>query len=135
MRKYLFILLCLLATACHEPGSQERFIKGTGPFVFQVNMSDTTAVYDMDIYTREDSKEILPMMELWMRWTSPSDSSFRETVFLPLSTEVYTHYRADVTPFEPGVWTLTVTAPSARLIHGLRGLGLVVKKRVWDTEN
>ncbi len=129
MRKYLIILLCLLATACHEPGSQERFIKGTGPFVFTVDMSDTTATYDFDLYTRLEGDVFPPELELLMRWSSPSDSVYQETVFLPLSNQVYAPYRSGVAPSEPGIWMLTISAPSCHLIPDFRGLGLVVEKK------
>jgi len=92
-------------------------------------MTDTTAVYDLDLYTRIDGRNIPPMLELSVQWTSPSDSVYHETVFLPLSPEVYVHYRADMSPWEPGVWKLDISASSARSVPGLRGLGLVVKKR------
>ena len=76
-----------------------------------------------------------------LRWTAPSGKSRSEQAYLPLegrqtffSRQVYQAYRDGVVPFEPGVWTLTVTAAAPP--EGFRGLGLVVKKEdPWDTEN
>ena len=127
------LLTLLLAASCTEPLSKERFVRGAGPYVFPVDMTDSTAAYDLDFYTRLDGMEAPPFVELLVRWRSPSDSLFRETVYLSVdaprrafSRQIYAPYRADVRPLEPGVWTLTVTVPSRP--EGFRGLGLVVRK-------
>lgn len=135
MRKAIFLLLAVLAVfSCREPHSTEQFVPGEGPFVFSVDLSDTTAVYDVDLYSRLDAVSYPSQVQMLARWASPSDSVYRETFWMPLSPEVYTPYRAGLRAFEPGIWTLTLTSPS--LPEGFRGLGLVVKKRqVWDTEN
>ena len=53
MRKAIFLLLAVLAVfSCREPRSTEQFVPGEGPFVFSVDLSDTTAVYDVDLYSR-----------------------------------------------------------------------------------
>lgn len=134
MRRWLPILLLVTLAACREPLSTERFIRGEGPFVFPVDMSDTTAAYDFDLYTRVDAMDIPSSVPLRMSWTSPSDSLYTETVYLPLqgrhgvfSMDVYQAYRADMRPVEAGEWTLTVSALS-QLPEGFRGLGLVVRK-------
>ena len=124
----ILLFLLLLAVACREPRSVEQFIAGDGPFVFRVDFSDSTAVYDMDLYTRVDAHVFPPEQALLMRWQSPSDSVYRETVYLPLSREVYVPYRQGVAPYEWGEWTLTVSSPSPWPV-GLRGLGLVVRKQ------
>ena len=56
MRKYLFplILAVLAAVSCHEPSSRESFVRGKGPYVFGVDLSDTMSVYDFSFYTRTD---------------------------------------------------------------------------------
>lgn len=140
MRRSLFILLAfLLAVSCREPQSQEYFIKGIGPYVFTVDMSDTTVVYDFDLFTRLDiarpyEPDAIPAgMPLDIQWVSPSGARFRESVYLPLSAKVYEPYRAGVSPLEPGIWTVTLSVPAAP--EGLQGMGLVVKKQAWDTEN
>lgn len=106
----------------------ERFVKGEGPYRFIVDMSDTTAVYDFDFYTRVDThKADLPAQTaIQACWMSPSGAEFTETVYLPVASEVYAPYRAGMRPSEPGVWLLTVTFPSPP--KGLTGLGLVSRK-------
>ena len=140
MRKAALVLLLVLAAACREPLSTEYFVSGAGPYVFTVDMSDTTAAYDFDLYTRLDGspKELLPIESTLIRaeWRSPSDSVLVEKVYLPLtgerssyfSRDVYVPYRANVRPAQPGQWTLTVRAEDRSQVLPLRGLGLVVKK-------
>lgn len=141
MSRPLLILLSLvlLAVSCREPRSAEFFIRGEGPYVFTLDMTDSTAVYDLDLYTRIDAREYPTQLPLSISWKAPSDSLFTETVYLPVngtslfSHDAYAPYRAGVLPSPRGVWTLTVTVPSAP--EGLCGMGLVVKKQLWDTEN
>ena len=142
MRRPLLILLsfALLAVSCREPGSVESFIRGEGPYVFTVDMTDSTAVYDLDLYTRIDAREYPAQLPLNISWKAPSGILFSETVYLPVgrgtsffSHDAYAPYRAGVVPSQWGEWTVTVTVPSAP--EGLCGMGLVVKKQLWDTEN
>jgi hypothetical protein len=139
MRRHLLSILLLLLTAlsCREPASMEQFIRGEGPYVFTVDMAEGRA-YSFDLYTRIDASEaeMAPLVDLPLRveWRSPSDSVFRETVYLPLSgtdrffsRTVYHPYRKGMVPREPGRWTLRFTAPAV-IPH--RGLGLVVRHDV-----
>ena len=139
MRRASYILLFfLLLTGCKEPMSVERFVKGEGPFTFFVDMSDSTATYDFDFYTRVDapldSLRKLAALSLQVTWTSPSFHVFREDVYMPMegrtsffSREVRAPYRADVSPEEPGPWTLSVRVED--IPEGFCGLGLVVKRK------
>lgn len=136
MRKVAVILAAIgLAVSCKEPLSTEKFIRGEGPYSFTVDMSDSTAVYSLDFYTRVDARDCPPSLPVMISWTSPSDSVYSEGGELPLfgrrsvfSTDVYAPFMADVSPFESGVWTLGVV-PLAQLPEGFRGLGLVVSKK------
>ena len=132
MRRFPVILLLLLAFGCREPRSTERFIKGPGPYVFVLDMADTLSTYDVDIFTRVDG-EVPPEISLKVQWTAPSHAMFQETVYLPLSEEVYQPYRRGMRPPQAGEWTVTLTPLS--MPEGLWGMGLVVTKRPWDTEN
>ena len=133
MRRILPIVIFMLALAsCREPMSVETFIPGDGPFEFTVDMTDSLAVYDFDFYSRIDSRpEDCPgSLLLMIRWVSPADSVFRESVYLPVRAgEVYEHYRADVVPSVFGEWKLVVACPEASAVKGFRGLGLVTLKR------
>lgn len=139
-RSSLYILLALFVISCAEPLSTEQFIPGGGPYTFTVDMSDTTAVYDFDLYTRLDGdpEDLIPLKGTLLRaeWRSPSDSLLVEKIWLPLtgtrqsffSRQVYEPYRADMRPVEPGLWTLTFRQEDRSQVVPFRGLGLVVKK-------
>ena len=137
-RKSLILLLALVAlTGCREPMSVERFVKGEGPYTFFVDMSDTTAAYDFDLYTRVDapmdSLRKLTALPLQVTWTSPSFHVFREEVYLPMngprslfSRPVRAPYRAGVRPVEWGPWQVVVRVQDPP--EGLCGMGLVVSR-------
>lgn len=129
MRRFLTLIILILAVSCREPRSAESFIRGTGPFEFRVEMADSAALYDFDFYTRIDAKTCPGETPLMVQWVSPSDSVFRETVYLPLSCgEVYEPYRRACSPVEYGTWKCIVDVPEAVSIKGFRGLGLVVSR-------
>ena len=131
------LILLVAAVSCREPLVRDCFIKGSGPYAFTVEMGDTTAAYDFTLYTRvdgdTDGRQSLPMD---LRWCSPSDSLYCETVYLPLqgkrtegSLQVYAPYREDVRPYEAGTWTLTLSIPDSASLSGMRGMGLLVTRR------
>ena len=139
MRKTAFLcfLTLFLLAGCREPMSVERFVKGEGPFTFFVDMSDSTAAYDFDFYTRvdapADSLRNHPFLPLAVTWTSPSFHVFREDVFMPLegestffSRQIRAPYRSGVRPQEWGQWTVTVRVSDPP--SGLRGMGLAVAR-------
>lgn len=138
---FLFILSTLLCAACTEPLSTEQFVPGGGPYEFVLDMSDTTAVYDMDLYSRLDGDPelLIPLKGTLLRaeWRSPSDSLFVEKIYLPLegtrqsyySRQIYQPYRADVRPVEAGIWTLTIRQEDRSQLVPFRGMGLVVRRR------
>ena len=133
MKNLFPLTLLLLALACSQPRSTESFIRGTGPYEFTVDMTDSTAAYGFDLFTRIDATEFPTQMRLDITWKDPRSSSFTETVHLPVergssffSQESYTPYRADMVPAVPGLWTLTVAVPNPP--EGLCGLGLVVRR-------
>ena len=135
---YVLLLLSVLLTGCKEPMSTERFVKGEGPFTFFVDMTDSTASYDFDLYTRVDapvdSIRKMGALPLTVTWTSPSFHVFKEEVFMPLegqgsffSRQVRAPYRAGVRPEEWGQWVVAVRVTNPP--EGLRGMGLVVARR------
>jgi hypothetical protein len=136
-----FLLLLFLVLSCREPLSVEQFIPAPGPYTFQVDMTDTTVAYDFSFYTRLDgtASEMKSARELPLRvsWTSPSDSLFTESVYMPLTgrssrftRQVLQPYRTGVRPVEAGMWTLSVAVPYSEGREVLRGLGLVVAERI-----
>ena len=148
MRRFasLIVVVLLAAVSCRQPRSVELFMPGaTGPFEFSVDMSDTLSVYDFDFYTRLDGRhrDIESDVEtpLTLVWEAPSGGLYVETVYISLagssatfySRQVRVPYRSGVIPSEAGVWSLRASLPVS--VPGLRGLGLIVRRRPWDTEN
>ena len=141
IRRLLLVLAAVtLLASCREPSVREEFIPGSGPFIFQVDMADTTQTYDFTFYTRLDGRphllESVVDMPLDIRWISPSEEVYEETVWLPLtdphatfySRQIRHLYRSGVVPLEPGEWALSVTVPDTLAIPGLRGLGLIQRR-------
>ena len=136
----LILSVLLLAFACSRPSSTETFIPAPGPYEFALDLSDSTAVWDLSFYTRVDAADAPSELELSATWTSPSAATFSETVYLPLSAgtsffsqEACVPYRSAVAPAERGLWTLTVTVPLPP--PGLRGVGLVVARSRHVADN
>lgn len=136
--KFLVIgALCLLMAGCRAPVSLESFVKGSGPYAFDLDLSDTTVVYDLDFYTMLDAPVARGEMPLVVHWKAPSWALYSETVYLPLSggsgfpgsPQVRAPYRSGVSPEEPGRWTMAVSVPDTVSVPGLLGLGLVVTRR------
>jgi len=134
----LFLIAFAALTGCREPMSVEKFVKGEGPYTFFVDMSDSSAVYDFDLYTRVDapldSLRKLQAMPLSVTWTSPSFHVFKEDVFLPMegktslsSRQVRAPYRTGVQPDEWGQWIVAVQVEDPP--KGLQGMGLVVARK------
>ncbi len=144
---FILTLSALLAIACREPLSTEQFMLGGGPYVFSVDMTDSTATYDFDLFTRldgdHDALATLKGTLLRAEWRSPSDSVFVEKVYLPLdgtrrsyySRQVYVPYRAGMAPLQPGLWTLTFRQEDRLEMVPLRGLGLVVRRKARFSES
>ena len=133
---FLILLPLLLALSCREPASTETFVRGTGPYEYAVDFSDSTATWDVSLYSRVDAVDAPAEMTLELSWKAPSEAVFTETVYLPLSAgtsffsrESCVPYRTAVAPAERGLWQLTIAVPDAP--EGLRGMGLVVR-RVTD---
>ena len=140
-KRLSYLLLLLLVFSCREPLAMEQFIDAPGPYIFRVDMPDTTVTYDFSFYTRLDGypSELQAARELPLviTWISPSDSSYTEQVYMPLkgqstlfTRQVLQPYRTRVCPVEPGQWTLSVSIPYSAGREILRGLGLTVSKRV-----
>ena len=134
---YVVLLLFFIFAGCKEPMSVEKFVKGEGPYTFFVDMSDSTASYDFDLYTRVDapldSLRKIAALPLQVTWTSPTFHVFREEVYLPMegkmslySKQVRAPYRAGVRPEEWGPWQLVVRVQDPP--EGLCGMGLVVSR-------
>ena len=127
------LLLLLLALSCRQPASTELFVKAPGPYVFAVDMTDSTVAYDFDLFSRIDASSSPAQLRLNVSWEGPAVPAFTESVYLPVqrgsaffSQESYAPYRAGVVPVRWGPWTLTVAVPNPP--EGFRGMGLVVRR-------
>ena len=133
------LLFALLLTSCISQMGSEEFIRGSGPYAFPVDFSDSLCSYDIAIYSRIDTREteVLAMGELPLTvvWTAPDGKGeYAENVYLPLegerrgyfSRQVWQQYRKGVRPAVYGEWTLTVSLPDTVRVRGLRGIGLEV---------
>ena len=133
MRNALVAMLCACAmlASCAEPASRERFIlsDGTGEYAFNVEFTDSTALYDLSFYTAIDKPltqpDTLGSFPMKLLWRSPSGLFFSETVYYPADS-AKVRYRSGLKPSEPGSWSLEVTIDPEP--SGLRGIGRVVAK-------
>ena len=134
MKRFPLIAWVFLAFACRQPASVEQFIAAPGPYAFALDLSDSTAVWDISLFSRVDALDAPAELALDVTWTAPSEAFFTETVYLPLQagTSFFSHeacvpYRSGVAPSERGVWALTVTPVEPPT--GLRGVGVVTKRQ------
>lgn len=141
----IFFLLALAAFSCSEPSSSEKFIRvqdaPDGEYRFMVELSDSTALYDLDLYTLVDGSPSyiasLTSIPLEISWVSPRLQRFSETVLLdfsgaegsPVSSGIRVPYRKDVAMSVPGAWSVVVRVPEEYRIDGMRGLGLICTKK------
>lgn len=126
----LLLCLCLLC-GCSRPTGGEIFVPAPrNAYQFCIPVEDSLAFYDFSFYTRVDKsgREVLLPREplrLGIVWKAPSDTLFRETVWLRPHYVKGTvcKYRTGVCFPQTGDWTLSVTiTPQTK---GFRGLGLV----------
>ena len=149
LRIILPVTLLLLAAGC-RPASYEQFIRADqaqdGEYVFALDLSDSTATYDLSLYTRVDPALMAaatPSAELALQvcWLAPAEGgtplggstsqaclavpAMSEIVYLPFGAEAGSVrlYRSGVKPAPAGEWHLSVTpiAPP----EGLRGIGRI----------
>ena len=134
MKRILKALLggvCLVLWGCSAPDSVETFLRTSettdGKFVFELDLSDSTATYDIWFYTRVDSPA-RANLRLRPEWTSPSGQTFSETVYMNPGGKggAKELYRSGVRVKEPGIWTLNVGVGD--FPKRFRGLGLICRR-------
>lgn len=130
------LLAALLAVSCSKPAVSESFVSVDetdviGSYVFDMDLCDSLATYDLYLYTRVDQ---LPStlaaredMELRVRWISPEGERYEETVFFPVREKIKALYRRDFAPVMPGMWKLELSVRDE--IEGLRGMGIVLERK------
>ena len=125
------VALCLLA-GCSRPMAGELFLNAPrNSYDFPVAVADSLSSYDFSFFTRVDSEsKVSEPVRLDVVWVAPTDSMWRETVYMLTGSHDGTlqRYRTGVTFPSTGEWTLKVSLSPE--IKGLRGLGLV-----WTENN
>lgn len=126
--------LLFLLLSCARPSSFETFIPAPNVsenvYLFDVDFTDSTSLYDVSFYTKIDSPMIHPrqkesfLMDIF--WVTPSDRKMQEKVYYP-SWEPQVLYRSGLEPSEPGIWRLAVQVPEPPV--GFRGLGIIVSRK------
>lgn len=137
LAKYAIAALLLLS-AC-KPASYEQFVRADqapdGEYVFALDLSDSTASYDISLYTRVDTPVLEAekpsgQLRLEVEWTAPANSEggLSETVYLPYGNRAGSSnlYRSGVRPSPAGEWRVAVRPKNAP--EGLRGIGIICKR-------
>ena len=136
MKAVCSVLFALLMLAGCRPASYEQFVRADqasgGEYVFNLDLSDSTASYDISLYTRVDSgimkaEDPSHSLGLEIRWVA--DSTFLcETVYVPYGGRAGSNslYRSGVRPDPAGEWRVLVRPLDAPA--GLRGIGIICKR-------
>lgn len=127
------LLGAILLSGCGRPTGGEQFLPGPrNSYDFHLEVADTLALYDFSFFTRVDkngSKAFAPHepLRLGIVWRDPSDSTYRETVWMRPEYVGGTvrKYRTGVQFPMAGEWVLSVSITPET--EGLRGFGLI-----WD---
>lgn len=132
-------LLAGMLCGCSRPLGGEQFILGPkDEYVFGIDVVDSLAYYDLSFYTRMEPKNGLAYpLKLEITWTSPADSSYRETVYMDTDAQgknaVVRKYRSALRFPRSGRWTMSVdVSPQTEKFSGL---GLIWNEYRWDTIN
>lgn len=133
---HIAVIAALLVTSCTKPTVSESFVSiedrdVIGSYVFDMDLCDSLATYDLYLYTRVDQMPpqlaLQEDMELRVRWISPDGERYEETVYFPVREKVKALYRRDFAPVLSGVWKLELSVRDE--IEGLRGMGIVLERK------
>lgn len=124
----LYALSLITVLACEPVADEICFLRADkardGVYVFELPLTDSTAVYDLSLYSRSQG-ELIKSLELRLRWISPNGQSDTETVYMREvdkngSCELY---RSGIRVSQPGLWRLSVRPESEKLT----GVGVVLR--------
>ena len=150
----LAVLLCavMALSACSEPLSSDTFVRNSqrdalGMYSFDLDMSDSTYVYDMDLYTRFDGSvrkiRNVGNIPLKIRVYDAEGNCYEEQSCLTASSSASSGafsrycrvpYRHGCVPKNFGLWKIQIETPGPESA-GMTGLGLIVTKRRWEKTN
>ena len=134
LRSVMPLVVAFVLAACSQPDTYEQFIRVSdapeGVYAFELDLSDSTALYDFSFYLRNDKASLWAQaadraVPLDIVWEAPSGDSWAERVYLSSGDEHgrVVPFRRDCAPAESGVWTLRVTPQDTD--KGWRGLGII----------
>ena len=129
LRYVVLSAVALALISCREPAWEESFLRADevsfdGRYHFDVDFSDSTALYDVSFYTKFGEGFNGKSFPVSVRWTSPSGWTLNEKVYWDADS-VKVLYRKDITPPEAGVWDLSVYAEK---LSGMLGMGIITEK-------
>lgn len=156
--KRLFILsaVCGLLASCVKPAVQDIFIKSVdaaeGTYVFDLDLSDSLAVYDLYFYSRTDAApralKRVPPINMTVEWLAPdataavseensaNDILPQDSVPVLIDTvalaavqhgTVRQQYRTGVNPSVRGLWRLRVSVLNTP--GHFCGLGIICERK------
>ena len=101
-----------------------------GVYEFALDLSDSTGVYDIYLFTRVDRSASLGMegrtpQKLNISWISPTNKVWEESVYMDMGDfrGVRQLYRRGIVPEEDGLWTIKIKPDS--LPANFRGMGII----------
>lgn len=138
--------LLMVVVSCSRPSSYEPFVvrekaEYGDTYIFNLDLSDSSAFYGLDFYTRLQRPAFgtfpTDSISLDLRWISPSDSVIlSDTTFIrvarPVDSSYYSRdfisgYRETLNLPEHGIWRL-----KARVLNdseAIRGLGVIFTRK------
>lgn len=138
-----FVVITVVALSCSRPASCEPFVMREDSeygdmYGFDLDLSDSTAGYSLEVYTRLERKPFSAFPEdslkLFFNWKSPSGTASSVVVALDLSAPAGTSYfsrdylipcpRMDIREY--GMWNLKIKALGHR--ESIRGIGVVCRR-------
>lgn len=141
-------ILSICITACSAPVSNEQYVSGRdvdawGRYPFEVDFSDTTVAYSLDIYavfTCRDAKfSQFTTLPLHVLWQSPGGDLYEEEAEISgESTDWSSHFtktvslpfRSGMRPHAQGMWKMNISVQKDTATkYGLEGLGLRVTRK------
>ena len=123
----LFVAVLMAAVSCKRPPSMEYYVynDGSGQYEYELDFSDSLAVYDLSFYTRPEKVEHPSGFPLRIYMTSPSGQTFVENVYYSFGESAVVPYRMGLAPVEYGKWILSARTDA----DFITGLGLIAATR------
>lgn len=140
-RLAIFVAMAAMLSSCRPPGSQEYFERASkrdasGRYAYTLDMSDTTRIYSLSLYTKLDESYPDPIM-MDISFVSPSGTEYYEEVAITedlltestsfFSKEGIIEYRSGFTPVEYGHWQMYISIRNHP--ERLCGMGVILDRK------